>query len=70
MHRMELKERGVESLEKPKDAGVRKFINMVKGNEHPDLANKPQHDLTDEEKRRLKHVTPKSLSSEDALMLR
>ena len=38
---------------------------MVKGNEHPDLINKPQHDLTDEEKRRLKYFTPKHLSSED-----
>ena len=38
---------------------------MVKGNEYPDLTNKPQHDLTDEEKRRLKHFTPRHLSSED-----
>ena len=41
------------------------LINVVKGDEHPDLTNEPQHILTDEEKRRLKYFTPKHLLSED-----
>ena len=64
LHSRELEARKVASYEETNGVGIRLLINMVKSHEHSDLIKKAPNELSEEEKRELKHFSPVCLTYE------
>ena len=53
------------AIEEASGVGMRKLIEMLKEDEHPDLINKEENVLAGEEKRELRCFNPACLTAED-----